>query len=211
MQISHLEGWHSIFRHGFEDVGDFGEAADALVAASEIALGRVDEMDAVIFELSEVALGGWVKPHFAVHGGGDESERLFGKSEVDGGKRVGCEAVGELGESVGAGGGDEEEVGAVGEFDVTRFPRIFFVLKRNEDGVARENLQGEWRDELGRVLGHDAVDGVAEFGELAGEFSRFVGCDGAGDAQNDGFLTHEILAGVSGALEMVIGLSDTSI
>ncbi len=107
---------------GGEDVGDFGEAADALVAAGEVAGGGGDEGAAVLLEGGDVALCGGVVPHFAVHGGGDEGFGGGGEGEVDGGEGVRGEAVGEEGDGVGGGGCDEEEVGGVGEFDVAGFP-----------------------------------------------------------------------------------------
>lgn len=168
-----------------DDFLDVGEASGALVSAGEVAFFGVDEMAVVGLELGDVSLGGGMEPHFAVHGGGDEDGGFRREGEVDGGEGIGGEAVGELAQEVGGGGGDEQEVGAVGEIDVARFPGILFVFKGNENGMAGEGLEGEGSDEFAGGSGHDGVNLVAELDELGGEFGGFVGGDGSGDAEDD--------------------------
>lgn len=53
---------------------------------------------------------------------------MAGEGEVDGGEGVWGVAVGEEGEGVCGGGGDEEEVCGVCELDVAGFPRVFLVF-----------------------------------------------------------------------------------
>ena len=62
------------------------------------------------------------------------------------------------------------------------FPRVFFILEGNENGIAGENLQGQGGDELGGGLGHHAMNDVAFFDQLGGEVGGLVSSDGAGDA-----------------------------
>lgn len=99
-----------------------------MVAAGEVSGGGLDEVAAVGFKLGDVSLGGGVEPHFPVHGGGDEGFCMAGEGEVDGGEGVWGVAVGEEGEGVCGGGGDEEEVCGVCELDVAGFPGVFLVF-----------------------------------------------------------------------------------
>ena len=139
-------------------------------------------MAAVFFDGGEVTGCGGVRPHFAVHGGGEEDGGGSGEGEVDGGEGIGGEAPGKVAEGVGAEGGDEEEVGVVGEFDVAGLPGVLFVFEADEDGLAGEDLEGEGGDELGGGPGEDAMDFMAELGELTGEVCGFVGRNGPCDA-----------------------------
>ncbi len=148
-----------------------------MVAAGEVAGGGGYEMDTIGDEGGDIALGGGVLPHFAIHGGGDENGGAAWQSEVGGGERIGREAVGKLGEQGSGGGGDEKEVGLIGEFDVAGFPRLFFIFERHEHRVAGERLQSQWRDEFAGATGHEAMDFVASFDELRGEVCGFVGGD----------------------------------
>ena len=103
-----------------DDVCDWGETPDAFVAAGEETVVGADELVAPRAERGGVADGGRVEPHVAVHGWGDEDGGAGG--EGDGGEGVIGDAVGEFGEDVGGGRGDEEEVGGVGELDVAGVP-----------------------------------------------------------------------------------------
>ncbi len=89
------------------------------------------------------------------------------------------DAVGELRDDVRGGRGDDEEVGPVGEIDVARMPALFLVVEIGGDGMPREDLQGQGRDELLRVLRHDDADLVTAFDEPAREIGGLVGGDRA--------------------------------
>ena len=123
-----------------------------------------------------------MEPHFSIHGGREQNGCFAREGEVDGGKRIGGEAVGEVAQGVGGKGGDEEQFGVVGERDVPGFPRVFLVLQGNEDGVAGENLQREGGDEFGGGLGHHAMNFVPFFDQLGGEVGGLVCGNGTGDA-----------------------------
>ena len=168
-----------------EDFGWLDHAAGAFVATCEGAFCGAKESAAVCFELADVALGGGMLPHFAIHGGRDKDGSGARQGEIGGGKGIRCEAMGEAAEDIGSGRGHEEEIRLVGEFDMTRFPGLFFVFQRDEDCVAGKCLEREGGDELGGGAGHHRMDAVAGLGEARGEFCGLVGGDGAGDTEDD--------------------------
>ena len=84
-----------------DDVLDRSQSADAFIAAGEFALGGIDELASVLFQLRDIALSRRVLPHFAVHRGGDQHRRAARQGEVDRGERIGRESVGELAEQIG--------------------------------------------------------------------------------------------------------------
>ena len=155
-------------------------------------------MNAIGDEGGDIALGGGVLPHFAIHGGGDENGGAARQGEVGGGQRIGRETVGELGEQRSGRGGDEKEVRLIGELDVAGFPRLLFIFERDEHRVAGESLQGQRRDELAGAVGHEAMDFVAGLDELRGEVRSLVGGDRSRDSQYDVHSISEVGADESG-------------
>src|SRR6266571_8226710 len=93
--------------------------------------------------------------------------------------------VRELRKHVRGGRGDEQQVGAISELDVTRPPVFLFVEEGGNDGIFGKRLQGERRDELGCILRHDDKKVVALFHEQAGQLGGLVSGDRAGDAEHD--------------------------
>lgn len=168
-----------------QNIGNFRQSSNSLISTCEVAGGGLDEMAAVFLELLDVALGGGVEPHFSVHGWGDEDGGFAWECEVDGCQGIGCVAVGEEGEGVGGGRGDEEKIRAIGEFDVAGFPGLLFIFQGNQHRIAGEGLEGEWGDELASGLGHDRVHIMPGFDKLRCKIGSFVSSDGAGDAEDD--------------------------
>ena len=93
--------------------------------------------------------------------------------------------VGEEGEGVCGGGGDEEKIRSIGEFDVSGFPGMFFVLKGDKDRIPGESLESEGCDELTSGFCHDRMHVVLSFDELRCEISGFVSSDGSSDAKDN--------------------------
>jgi hypothetical protein len=168
------------------DAFDGPESADAFVAAGEHAVFGADEGVAPCGEGGDVALGGGMEPHFAVHGRGVKEASAGG--EGDGAEGIIGHASGEAGEDVGGRRGDENKVGAIGEVDVAGPPALLFIVEARDDRVLRQDLERERGDEFLRVGRHDGGDGATALGEEAGEVGGFVGGDGAGDAEDDVFL-----------------------
>ena len=65
-------------------------------------------------------------------------------------------------------------------------PAVFLVVETGGDGIAGEDLEGQRSDELRGIPGHDDMDVVVALAELTGEIRRFVGRDGAGNAEENG-------------------------
>jgi hypothetical protein len=68
------------------------------------------------------------------HGRGDQNRGTGG--ERDGGEGVVGKAVGHAGEDVGRGGGDEEQIGLIGELDVAGLPAFFFGKEIGDDWIS---------------------------------------------------------------------------
>jgi hypothetical protein len=138
---------------------------------------------AVAAQRFDVLQRGGMLPHLAIHGRGDQNRGAGG--ERDGREGIVGEAVGHGGEDVRGGGGDEEQIGLVGELDVAGLPAFFFGKEIGDDRILAQRAQGERRDEFERGFRQHTRHAMAGLGELAGEVRRLVGRDGTGDAEDD--------------------------
>jgi hypothetical protein len=129
-----------------------------------------------------------VVPHVDVHGGCDEHGGAAGQGQ--GGEGVVGDAVGELGDDVGGGGGDEQQVGAVGGLDVADLPGPLDLEQVGDDGAVGEHLERERAHEAPGVPGHDHGDTGLLLEQHADELGGLVGRDASGDAE-DYFLVRE--------------------
>ena len=157
------------------------QLAAAHILAGQKAAGGLDDAEAVLPEGLKVILGDGVFQHGGIHGGGDQLAALGGQDR--GGQHIVRDAVGELREDVGGGGGDEDQVRRLREGDV-----VDIVLKIPGEGVhhaavVRQGLKGQGGDELGGVFRHDDVDLRPRLAETAGDAGHLIGGDAAGDAQ----------------------------
>ena len=102
--------------HFFDNLGGVGKSACADVAAGEPAFFGADEAVAEGLEFLDVFTGDGIGPHAVVHGGG-EGDGAGGGADHEGDEVV-TEAVRDFSDDIGGGGGDEHEIGALGEADV---------------------------------------------------------------------------------------------
>src|SRR5262249_55137078 len=93
------------------------------------------------------------------------------------GERMIRQTVGELGKDVRGRRCDQKKIRAVGQFDVAGPPVFFFVEETRHRRIFGKGLQGERRDELGRVVRHHWKNLVTLFHEQTRELGRFVGGD----------------------------------
>src|SRR5690606_28969372 len=119
----------------------FQHASVADFSAGLPAAARPKDVDAVQAQLPYVALGGGVLPHFAVHGRGDQQGAAAAR-QAQGGQQVVGQAVGKLGQKIGAGRRDEHGTRAARQVDVRHAVRNTGVPGVGVHGAARQRLHG---------------------------------------------------------------------
>ena len=161
-------------------------AAWAYEAGGQAARRGADDVRAAPLERRQVLLEGGMLVHVGVHGGGEKQRRLGGQGR--GGEGVVGEAEGELGDDVGRGRGDDQQVGAGGQGDVLHGELRLEVEEVRDHGPVGDAAEGHGRDELGGAAGEDDVDVRAGLHEAAGKLGGLVAGDAAGDSQDDVFV-----------------------
>ena len=123
---------------------------------------------------------------------------------MDGSERVVGYTLGKLGDGVSRGGRYNEQVGVVSQFNVTGMPVLFLVVEISRDGLPGKSLQGQGGDELLRVIGHNHMNLVTTFGQLAHEIGRFIGGNRSGNTNDDvfscGLVRHDLKIRPAGRL-----------
>ena len=61
------------------------------------------------------------------------------------------QSVREFSDDVRGRGRDEEKVGAIGQFDMSRPPVFLFIKEARRDGILRKSLKSQRRNEFNRV------------------------------------------------------------
>ena len=116
---------HTLAAQGFggeivgQQIGDFcgfAHASHAAFAAGLFAVGGHQDVYAVGLQLSDVAAVGGFEPHFCIHGGGENQGAFAGGGHFR--NQVVGYAVGDFGNGVGGGGGNQHDVGGAGGVDV---------------------------------------------------------------------------------------------
>ena len=141
-------------------VGGFEHAAQADVAAGLAAGRRAEHLEAAGLQELGIGLGGRVAPHGLVHGRCDSDGGVGG--QYQGGQQVIGNALGQTGDQVGGGRGDQHEVGPFGQFDMAHGGFCCRVQQVEVNRVAGQGLHGQRGDELATTTGHDH----AHFGAL---------------------------------------------
>ena len=101
-------------------------------------------------ELGDVAPGGRMQPHARVHGRRHQ-HRLVGGHQHAGGEIVGM-AAGHLGQQVGGGRRDHDQIGLARQADVADLALVVEIEQLGEDAVVGERADRQRRDELLRRL-----------------------------------------------------------
>ena len=99
-----------------EDLARLGQPARAGVRAGEPAVGRVEHDHATLAQGRDVRPGGRVQPHLGVHRRGEHDRAARGEQGVR--EQVVGQAVRGLGEQVGRGRRDHDQVGGLADRDV---------------------------------------------------------------------------------------------
>ena len=155
-----------------------------ILAGQHTALGR-DDGEAVALQRGDVVLGDGVFQHPGVHGRGDQL-RAFGREDGRGQHVVG-NAVGHLGDDVGCGRCNEDDVGLFGQRDMSDLELEIPVEGVHHALVTGQGLKGDGSDELGGVFGHDDLHIGPQLAQCAGHIGHLIGGNAAGDAQKDAF------------------------
>jgi hypothetical protein len=134
---------------GLDDLGGFRKTAGALVPARKRAARRADDPRPARGDRLDVRLRGRMLPHVHVHRGRDDDRRA--RREQDGGEEVVGDPVCHLRDQVCGRGGEHDDVGRIGEADVTDLRLLRQVEGVGRDGRSGERLQRERRDELARA------------------------------------------------------------
>ncbi len=140
-------------RRQCEDLHRLGHAAAADLAAGEIARGGADLVDAAGSKRRDIRLRCRVLPHHGVHGWGDQHGLVGG--EQRGGSKIVGDAMGQLGDQIGARRRDDHEIGLPRQADMAH---LAFIGEREEfliDPVLAEGRNRQRRDELGPAFGQD--------------------------------------------------------
>lgn len=184
--LAHSAGQHPAA--DLEDLARVGQPALAGVDAGEAADGGFDHHGAAAAQRRHVLLGGRVLPHLGVHGGGEDDRAAGGEQGV--GEQVVGQSVGRLGEHVGGGRGDDDQVGVLADAHVRDLVDV--VPDLGGDGVAGQGGPGGGAHEVQCGGGGDDPDIVPGLGESAQQLTGLVRGDAAADPQNDLGLVHRL-------------------
>ena len=158
-----------------------GHLSAAHRLAGQQAAVRRDDLKAVALQGLQVVLGDGVFQHGGVHGWGHQLLAL-GRQD-HGGEHVVCNAVGQLGDDIRRGRGNEDQVRCRGQGDVMDVVGKVPVKSVHHAAVVGEGLEGQGGDELRGIPGHHHVDLRPRLPQGRGHVGDFVGGNAARDAQ----------------------------
>ena len=155
MHALHVTRAHKHVERCLHDGFRLGQTPRSHVPAGKVATIGTDDRVTACLESSDVRTRDLVVPHAGVHGRRDDERHLGGKCR--GGEQIIGNTLGNLGDDVCRGGGDEKEVRLLGERDVVDgVSRLVEELDR--DLVSRKRAKSGGANELGGMLGHDDLD-----------------------------------------------------
>ena len=130
-----------------------------------------------------------MNPHFSVHRWRHQNFCLRVQSQRNASQRVVRQTAGKFSQAVGRRRRNQQQVRFVGQADVRRFPAFLFGIQVVHDRSPRQRFERQRRDEPPGVRRQHRIHGATAFRQLTGQVHRFVGGDGAGNAQ-DNLLAH---------------------
>ena len=133
-----------------------GHLSAAHRLAGQQAAVRRDDLKAVALQGLQVVLGDGVFQHGGVHGWGHQLLAL-GRQD-HGGEHIVGNAVGQLGDDIRRGRGNEDQVRCRGQRDVMDVVGKIPVKSVHHAAVVGEGLEGQGGDELRGIPGHHHVD-----------------------------------------------------
>ncbi len=93
--------------------------------------------------------------------------------------------MGEPGDAVGAGRGDQDQIAPAGQFDMPHAGLGIMVQQFGMHRPARQGLHGQGGDKFTGGAGHHHPYVGAPFAQAAHQIRAFVGGDTAGDTEQD--------------------------
>ena len=163
-------------------------AAIARFAAGLVAHAHTQHGGAVGTQLRHIAHSGGVRPHFAVHGRGQQQRHRFdGAGQAHQAEQIVSAPVQQFGHEIGAARSNKNGVGLSAQVDVRHIVGLARVPLRGVDAALAQGLQGDRGDELGCGLGHHHLHGGAFLDERAAQFGGLVARNAAAESQNNVF------------------------
>ena len=95
--------------------------------------------------------------------------------------------MGQLGQHIGRGGGNNDKVGLVRQGDMFRLMLKITVKSIDRDLVPSQGFKGQGRDELRGIARHEHMDIGMLLDQCGGKICRLIGRDAAADAKQYGF------------------------
>ncbi len=177
-----------LFKYNFDNQLYVSQSTGANHSAGEVPHSRRNDAHTAIGQDAQICLRGWVRPHLAVHSGGNDD--WCGRREVERGQEVVSKPMGEAGQKIGRRRRDDEEFSRLRLGDVlNRRVEVGLCVLRapqaGDDLVPGKRGEGERLHEArGRCCHHDV--NVQRLGlKRAYQFRRLVGSDSAGDTDRD--------------------------
>ncbi|MNX15646.1 hypothetical protein D3C86_454960 [compost metagenome] len=172
-------------RRALCEVGGLHHAAHADVAAGLATRGRAEGLQATAFQELQVGLGRRITPHRLIHCRRDCHNGVGGQHQ--GGQQIVGDALGQAGDQVGGGRGDQYQIGPFRQLDVAHRGFGSRVEQVEVDWVAGQRLHGQRGDELGAAMGHDHAYFGTLIDQATNQIGALVGRDAAADAEHDAF------------------------
>ncbi len=177
------------FQNSGDDCVILREASLTDHAASKIARTGFHDLHATFAQNFQIRLGGWMVPHVDVHRRCDNDR--CSRCEIQRRQEVRRDALREVSQNIGCGGNNDESIDRLrdcnvldGGIDVG----LVFLAGREHAGndfFSGERGEGKRLDELLGGAGHDDLHADATVLQQTQNFSCFVRCDSAGDAEGD--------------------------
>ena len=176
-------------RHGrgLDDVRGLGQPALPLIAAGQIPVRGIDDLVPPFAQRLQIRLRRGMGVHVHVHGRGDHDRGA--RDQQHRGQQIVGDPMRQLGQQVGRGRRDQNQVRGIRQPDVSDFGFLSQVERVRGDRVAGQGLQGERGNELLRVPGHHHADGRLGLHQQTDDLGRFIRRDAAAHAQHDGLVS----------------------
>ena len=161
------------------------QTSRADIAARQHARAGRNDRDPVMLKRFEVILRDGVFQHMGVHGGGDQLGAV--RRQRDGGQHIVRLTVRYLGNDIGGGRGDQQQVGGVCQRNM-RYIILEVAVKGVHNAAAvGQRFKHQGGDELSGVFGHQHMDIRTQLDQCVRHIGHFIGSNAAGDTKDNGF------------------------
>ena len=156
----------------------------------------IQHRGAIGAQLRQVALGGRVRPHFTVHGGGNQQgNTLPGARQAHQAQQLVGAPVQQLGHEVGAARSNQNGIGFSAEIDMRHVVGFAGIPLRGIDRPVTQCLHGHRGGELCCSLRHHHLHRRALFHQSPTQLCRFVASDAPSEPQYDVFSSKVVHGG----------------